>query len=151
MKKFVFTLQRLKEYREQSLDTEKTTLSELRAELRQLEAELEQILEELAKLNRDLMELYTRGTTAQEIALHKRYINNKQQELHMKRHQILMQNRKIEMQLQNVIEATKEVSKLERLEEHQLDDYKAAEQKENELFIEEFVSNADWRKSHNSG
>ena len=69
----------------------------------------------------------------------------------MKRHQILMQNRKIEAQLQNVIEATKEVSKLERLEEHQLEDYKAAEQKETEMFIEEFVSNADWRKAHNSG
>ncbi|MBO6301655.1 MAG: flagellar export protein FliJ [Ruminiclostridium sp.] len=151
MKKFVFTLQRLKEYREQSLDTEKGTLAELRAELRTMEAELEQILEELAKLNRDLTELYSRGTTALEIAVHKRYINNKQQELHMKRHQILMQNRKIEAQLQNVIEATKEVSKLERLEEHQLEDYKAAEQKETEMFIEEFVSNADWRKAHNSG
>ncbi len=109
MKKFVFTLQRLKEYREQSLDTEKGTLAELRAELRQMEAELEKILEELVKLNRDLMELYEKGTTANDIAVHKRYINNKQQELHMKRHQILMQNRKIEAQLQAVIDATKEV------------------------------------------
>ena len=148
MKRFVFTLQRLKEFREQTLDTEKGTLAELRAELRDLEAELEQILEELAKLNRDLLELYSHGTTAMEIAVHKRYINNKQQELHMKRHQILMQNRKIEMQLQAVIDATMEVSKLEKLEEHQIEEYKAAEQKENEQFIEEFVSNSDWRKAH---
>lgn len=148
MKKFVFTLQRLKEYREQSLDTEKGTLAELRAELRQMEAELEKILEEIVRLNRELMELYEKGTTANDIAVHKRYINIKQQELHMKRHQILMQNRKIEAQLQAVIDATKEVSKLEKLEEHQLDDYKAAEQKETEMFIEEFVSNADWRKTH---
>ncbi len=148
MKKFVFTLQKLKEYREQTLDTEKGTLAELRTELRELEAELEHILEEIVKLNRDLSELYERGTTANDIAVHKRYINNKQQELHMKRHQILMQNRKIEAQLETVIEATKEVSKLERLEEHQIEEYKAAEQKETEQFIEEFVSNADWRKTH---
>ena len=148
MKKFVFTLQRLKEYRETTLDTEKGTLAELRAELQEMEAELEKILEDIARLNRELMELYRNGTTANDIAVHKRYINNKQQELHMKRHQILMQNRKIEQQLEVVIEATKEVSKLEKLEEHQLDDYKAAEQKETEMFIEEFVSNADWRKSH---
>ncbi|MBR5088086.1 MAG: flagellar export protein FliJ [Ruminiclostridium sp.] len=148
MKKFVFTLQKLKEYREQTLDTEKGTLAELRAELRELEAELEHILEEIVKLNRDLSELYERGTTANDIAVHKRYINNKQQELHMKRHQILMQNRKIEAQLETVIDATKEVSKLERLEEHQIEEYKAAEQKETEQFIEEFVSNADWRKTH---
>ncbi|MBO6232176.1 MAG: flagellar export protein FliJ [Ruminiclostridium sp.] len=148
MKKFVFTLQRLKEFREQTLDTEKGTLAELRAELRELESELQQILEDIARLNRELMELYKKGTTANDIAVHKRYINNKQQELHMKRHQILMQNRKIEQQLQAVIDATKEVSKLEKLEEHQLEDYKAAEQKENEQFIEEFVSNSDWRKAH---
>ena len=148
MKKFVFTLQRLKEYREQTLDTEKGTLAELRAELREMEAELEKILEDIVRLNRELMELYRNGTTASDIAMHKRYINNKQQELHMKRHQILMQNRKIEQQLEAVIDATKEVSKLEKLEEHQLEDYKAAEQKETEMFIEEFVSNADWRKTH---
>ena len=148
MKKFVFTLQRLKEYREQTLDTEKGTLAELRGDLAQLEAELEDILEELAALNRKLLELYAEGTTVNDIAVVKRYINSKQQELHMKRHQILMKNREIEDQLQVVIEATMEVSKLERLEEHQLEDYKAAEQKENEQFIEEFVSNADWRKAH---
>ena len=148
LKRFEFTLQRLKEFREQTLDTEKGTLAELRAELARLEAELEDILEDLARLNRELVELYQKGTTALEISVHKRYINAKQQELHMMRHRILMQNRKIEMQLNVVIEATKEVSKLEKLEEHQLEEYKAAEQKENELFIEEFVSNADWRKAH---
>lgn len=66
----------------------------------------------------------------------------------MKRHQILMKEREIEKQLEAVIDATKEVSKLEKLEEHQIEEYKAAEQKENELFIEEFVSNSDWRKTH---
>ena len=148
VKKFVFTLQKLKEYREQTLDTEKGTLAELRAELAQLEAELEDILEELARLNRELMEMYEDITTSLDISVHKRYINAKQQELHMKRHQILMKNREIEAQLQVVLEATMEVSKLEKLEEHQIEDYKAAEQKETEQFIEEFVSNADWRKAH---
>ncbi|HBI52461.1 MAG TPA: flagellar export protein FliJ [Ruminococcaceae bacterium] len=148
VKKFVFTLQNLKEFREQTLDTEKGTLAEMRVELVEMEAQLEHILEELAKLNRDLLELYAKGTTANDISVHKRYINAKQQELHQMRHQILMQNRKIEQQLQAVIDATQELSKLERLEEHQLDDYKAAEQKETEQFIEEFVSNADWRKQH---
>ena len=148
MKKFVFTLQRLKEFREQTLDTEKGTLAELRSDLARLEAELEDILAELAALNRRLVEMYEEGTTVNDISVHKRYINSKHQELHMKRHQILMQNRKIEQQLNVVIEATKEVSKLEKLEEHQIEEYKAAELKENEQFIEEFVSNSDWRKAH---
>ena len=66
----------------------------------------------------------------------------------MKRHQILMKEREIERQLEAVVQATQEVSKLDKLEEHQLEEYRAAEQKETELFIEEFVSNSDWRKAH---
>ena len=43
MKKFQFTLERIKQYREQELDTEKGTLAEIRAELAALEAELQGI------------------------------------------------------------------------------------------------------------
>lgn len=148
MKKFVFTLERLKQYREQVLETEKGSLADLRGQLNRLQAELEDILEELARLNRELVEMYKRGTTPLDISVHKRYIAAKQQELHMKRHQIMLKEREIERQLEVVVEATKEVSKLEKLEEQQIEEYKAAEQKETEAFIEEFVSNADWRKVH---
>jgi len=44
-----------------------------------------------------------------------------------------------------VVEATKDVKTLEKLEEKQLEEYKALENKENEQFIEEFVSNASIR------
>lgn len=148
MKKFVFTLERLKQYREQMLETEKGSLADLRGQLNRLQAELEDILEELARLNRELVEMYERGTTPLDISVHKRYIAAKQQELHMKRHQIMLKEREIERQLEVVVEATKEVSKLEKLEKQQIEEYKAAEQKETEAFIEEFVSNADWRKVH---
>ena len=148
MKKFVFTLESLKRYQDQVLETEKGKLSELRGELNRLEAELEDILAELERLNGELVVMYEKGTTPLEISVHKRYISAKQQELHIKRHQILMKGREIEAQLQVVVDATREVSKLEKLEEHQIEEYKALEQKENELFIEEFVSNSDWRKAN---
>ncbi len=151
MKKFVFTLERLKQYREQTLETEKGTLAELRGDMAKLEAELEDILAELERLNDELREIYSSGTTPTKISVHKRYISAKQQELHQTRHRILMKEREIEAQLQVVIDATQEVSKLEKLEEHQIEEYKAAELKENELFIEEFVSNADWRAAHGEG
>ena len=48
----------------------------------------------------------------------------------------------IEKQLGIVVEATKDVKTLEKLEEKQLEEYKALETKENEQFIEEFVSGA---------
>lgn len=148
MKKFVFTLETLKRYRNQTLETEKGTLAEIRGEAERLKAELEDILEELARLNRELTMMYEKGTTPADISVHRRYISAKQQELHLKRHQIMQKEREAEAQLEKVIEATKEVSKLDKLEEQQIEEYKAAEQKENELFIEEFVSNADWRKTN---
>ena len=80
MKKFVFTLERLKQYREQVLETEKGSLADLRGQLNRLQAELEDILEELARLNRELVEMYERGTTPLDISVHKRYIAAKQQE-----------------------------------------------------------------------
>ena len=53
----------------------------------------------------------------------------------------------IEKQLGIVVEATKDVKTLEKLEEKQLEEYKALEIKENEQFIEEFVSGAAARSS----
>ena len=85
MKKFVFTLESLKRYQDQVLETEKGKLSELRGELNRLEAELEDILAELERLNRELVVMYEKGTTPLEISVHKRYISAKQQELHMKK------------------------------------------------------------------
>ena len=52
-----------------------------------------------------------------------------------------------EAQLQKVVDATKEVSKIEKLEEKQIEQYKYEEQKESELFIEEFVSNSTFREN----
>ena len=45
-------------------------------------------------------------------------------------------------QLEAVMEASREVQKLEKLEEHQLEEYKELERKEQEQFIEEFVTNS---------
>ena len=56
----------------------------------------------------------------------------------MKRQEIAEKNREIEKKLEDVLEATKEVKKLEKLEEHQLEEYREQETKENENFLEEF-------------
>ena len=56
----------------------------------------------------------------------------------------------IEKQLAVVVDATKDVKTLEKLEEKQLEEYKAAEGKENELFIEEFVSGGAVRRAISS-
>ena len=52
---------------------------------------------------------------------------------------------KVQKQLGVVVEATKEVSSLEKLEEKQLEDYRFKVAKAEEQFISEYVMNSTYR------
>lgn len=140
MKRFHFTLQKLKDYREQELDRQKNALSLLQADLRRIEEAREVLKGKVAEQSEQLERVYKLGSTASDIAMRKRYIVTLQQEIHVKEQQAIEKQAEIEQQMSVVVEATKEVKKLEKLEEKQLEEYNHAAGKENEQFIEEFVS-----------
>ena len=145
MKKFRFTLQKLKDFREQELDRQKNTLNALRGELLRIEAATEELRRKVAAESADLERICSEGAQVYEVSVRKRYIVTLQQEIHMKEAQAAEKRIEIDKQLGIVVEATKDVKTLEKLEEKQLEEYKALETKENEQFIEEFVSNASAR------
>ncbi|MBQ8170488.1 MAG: flagellar export protein FliJ [Oscillospiraceae bacterium] len=147
MKKFRFTLQKLKDFREQELDRQKNTLNALRGELLRIEAATEELRRKVAAESADLERICSEGAQVYEVSVRKRYIVTLQQEIHMKEAQAAEKRIEIEKQLGIVVEATKDVKTLEKLEEKQLEEYKALEIKENEQFIEEFVSGASIRGS----
>lgn len=144
MKKFKFTLESLKKYNEQILDSEKNILGSLRVQLSELEMQLSDKYHAYEQALKKLEELLASCTTAMKISLHKKYISSLQQDMYRIRAQIDNKKEEIEIQLEKVVEATKEVSKLEKLEEQQIEEYKHAEQKETEQFIEEFVSSSNF-------
>lgn len=141
MKKFNFTLQSLKKYNDQVLDSEKSVLGRLRAELAEMQAELDAKTTEYELSIDKLNELVRGGTTAMRLSLHKKYVSSLQQDIYRIKGRMAQKRDEVEQQLQRVIDATKEVSKLEKLEEKQLEEYRYAAQKEQEQIIEEFVSN----------
>ena len=141
MKKFNFTLQSLKRYNDQVLSGEKSVLGRLRAELAEQQALLDEKTAEYEQSIIKLNALVSEGTTAMRLSLHKKYVSSLQQDIYRIKAQMAQKREEIEMQLEKVVEATKEVSKLEKLEEKQLEEYRYAAQKEEELRIEEFVSN----------
>ena len=149
MKKFQFTLQKLKDFREGELDRQKNTLAALQAELRRIEDAKQAVIDTLAVQDEQLERVCRLGSTASDIAMRKRYIVTLQQEIHLKEYQIQQKKLEIEKQLSVVVEATKDVRTLEKLEEKQLEEYNAAAGKENEQFIEEFVSGQTVRQSVN--
>ena len=142
MKKFTFSLERIKQYREQVEETEKNVLGEMRAELNALTASREELLRIIAEKNEELRLLYQKGAFPIEISTLNRFISVKKAELEEKRAEIRRKENEIEYQLEKVLDATREVQKLEKLEEHQLEEYRELERKEQEHFIEEFVSNS---------
>ena len=139
MKKFQFTLQKLMDFRQQELDRQKNTLSALQADLQRIYAEKEQLIKQV-EFSAELETVCRQGAQAFEISVRKRYIVTLQQEIHAKDASAARKQEEINKQLGVVVEATKDVRTLEKLEEKQLEDYKAAANKENEQFIEEFVS-----------
>lgn len=141
MKKFNFTLQSLKRYNDQVLSGEKSVLGRLRAELAEQQALLDEKTAEYEQSIIKLNSLVSGGTTAMRLSLHKKYVSSLQQDIYRIKAQMAQKREEIEIQLEKVVEATKEVSKLEKLEEKQLEEYRYAAQKEEELRIEEFVSN----------
>lgn len=148
MKQFRFSLQKLKDFREQELERQKNTLSLLQADLRRIEEARETLEGTLSEQAEQLDRVYRLGSTASEIAMRKRYIVTLQQEIHIKEQQVLEKQAEIERQLSVVVEATKDVKTLEKLEEKQLEEYNHAAAKENEQFIEEFVSGQTVRISN---
>ena len=148
MKKFHFTLETLKKYNDRILDTEKNTLGILRAEAAEIEKELARTQHRLNLAHEEKRRLCKKGTTPVELTVQQRYISELNLRIHELEADLEMKKRQVEAQLQKVVEATKEVSKLEKLEEKQLEEYRTAEKKEEEAFIEEFVSNASHSKDN---
>lgn len=147
MKKFQFSLQKLMDFREQELDRQKNTLNALRGELFKIEEATAQLRRKVLTESAELERVCSNGAQAYEISMRKRYIVTLQQEIHAKEAQAIEKRAEIEAQLGVVVEATKDVKTLEKLEEKQLEEYKALETKENEQFIEEFVSGAAIRSA----
>ncbi len=128
------------DFREQELDRQKNALALLQADLKRIEEAREILVDKVAEQSEQLERVCMLGSTASDIAMRKRYIVTLQQEIHFKEQQAILKQAEIEKQLGVVVEATKDVKTLEKLEEKQLEEYNAAAGKENEQFIEEFVS-----------
>ena len=150
MKKFHFSLQKLKDFREQELDRQKNALSILQAELQKIYQDTEALKIKVAQQSAELEQVCRSGAQAYDIALRKRYIVTLQQEIHLKEQQAVLKQQEIDKQLGVVVEATKDVKTLEKLEEKQLEEYTFRAGKENEQFIEEFVSGQTARNGANA-
>lgn len=140
MKKFVFSMQKMRDYKKQILESEKNVLLGLRREKNALEEKMSQLDETMNKLRHDSNEEVAKGTTAAKLMFYSMQMDGVKREQTQTRYQINLAEMKIEKQRRNVVKLSQELSGLDKLEEQQREEYRRLEAKENETSIEEFLS-----------
>lgn len=145
MKRFEFSLNKLMGFKKQVLDKEKNDLAQLRRQQQQLFDEKAELEAKLKRSGEEFNEKAGQGMTALQVSCFKGYHQSLIQQIKDMEAAIEQMNTKVQKQLNNVIEATKEVSTLEKLEEKQLEDYKFRAAKEEEQFISEYVMNSTYK------
>ena len=141
MKKFEFSLEKMLSFKEQMLSGEKLKLADLRSQLAQLNEALVQLNKEYAYCDAELKEQERAGLTPEGFSRRKAYLNVLSDKIKLQQQQIRIMEAKISNQVAVVIKVSQEVTTLEKLKDRQLEEYHAAEGKEQELLIDEFVAN----------
>lgn len=145
MKRFEFSLNKLMGYKKQVLDREKNDLAHLRRQQQQMLDEKSELEARLTYSNNEFCQKSGVGMTVLQITMFKTYHQSLSQQIKELEASIEKMEEKVQKQLGVVIEATKEVSSLEKLEEKQLEEYNFMVAKQEEQFISEYVMNSTYK------
>lgn len=142
-------MDKLKGYKEQVLSKEKGDLAALRAQQAKYAAEQARVQAELDEANEEFLRKSGSGMTIMEMTLFKEYLNSLSDQIRELEKKIQLEEEKIKFQTKVVVEANKDVSSLEKLEDKQREEYNFKVAKAEEQFIEEYVSNSVYYKTAN--
>jgi flagellar export protein FliJ len=141
MKRFEFSLGKLKGYKEQLLDREKNSLAFITAQRHKLEEEKEAAISALRRSSSEFSDRAKVGVTIMQMNVFKSYQHSLNMRIKDIDDAVAELSVRIEKQLERVVAASKDVKGLEKLEERQYETYKEAELKADENFIAEYVNN----------
>lgn len=145
MKRFEFSLNKLMGYKKQVLDREKNNLAHLRVQQQKMQEEKQELEAKLKRSADEFRDLSGKGITVMQITMFKGYHQSLRMQIKELENSIEEMEKKVQKQLGVVVDATKEVSSLEKLEEKQLEEYKFKVAKAEEQFIAEYVMNSAYR------
>ena len=140
MKKFEFSLRQMRDYRERLLDEEKGTLQRRKAERDQIENDIARLEGDFAALSRKMQEKAEKGTTVIELRNLSAQMDNVRLQIQDLEKALVKAEQRVEKQMDVVVEANKEVTKLDKLEEKQREEYRHQVSKAEEDRIDEVVS-----------
>ncbi len=140
MKRFEFSLSHMRDYKERLLDEELGILQRLKNERDVIEERIGLLTEEFQALSEKSREEQEKGTTINEIRKIAAQLDNIRMQLEDLRKRLATAEQKVERQMKVVLAANQEVSKLDKLEERQLEEYRHQVNKAEEDRVDEFVA-----------
>lgn len=140
MKKFVFSLSHVRDYRERLLDEEKGALQQVKAERDRIEEKLRRLEREFTELSGEMEEKQRKGTTSLELRKLSAQMDNVRLQIKDREAALEKAEKAVSKQMDVVVAANQEVTKLDKLEEHQREEYHHQVNKAEEDRIDEFVS-----------
>ena len=140
MKKFKFNLESVLKYRESIERQEKGVLSGLNAHLVMLLNQLEKLNQDYNAEAAEFERMSMEGITVHDIKSKHVVMENIEFYIEKKIGEIEAQQRRISVQTAMVVKAMRDTKTMDKLKEIKYDEYVKSENKENELFIEEFVA-----------
>lgn len=140
MKRFQFSLSKMRDYKKQLMESEKNRLIKLQSDRDNLVRMIKSLQSDYDKIHAQMAKEIIKGVTVMEVKMfqyRKDSIRREQQQLQT---QVFLLDGAIERQRKMVVALSQEVSGLDKLEEKQKTEYNIMLAKEDELIISEFIT-----------
>ncbi|HHV31923.1 MAG: flagellar export protein FliJ [Ruminococcaceae bacterium] len=140
MKKFIFSLEKVLGFKQQTLDVKKNELSAMQSKLHELEQEIDDLNRKFTLYNQQMVEAMKEGLSASDISVYKMYFNVLNKKIKKLIEEKSMVLDLISHKKDEIVQVNSEISGFEKLRDKQFAEYMKQVQKSQELAIEEFVS-----------
>ncbi len=147
MKKFQFSLDSVLSFKQQALDALRGEHAMILLQVREQEERLEAVKNEYRDYNGEYCRRKAEGMTITDAMMYESGLRVLERDIERETQKLAEVRRREEDKREEVIEAKKETSSLEKLKEKKLDVYQKAVAKSEETFIEEFVVSARSRST----
>ena len=141
MKKFVFSLQKVLELKEQLLENMKKELTNLNRECEKIEMFIKSLIIKFTEIEKEYVQKSYKSISAGEMSYYKMLCESILIQIENKENEKETILKRIADKRQEIINMNTEISSLGKLKEKELEKHKKECLKIEELFIEEFVSN----------
>ena len=142
MKKFKFSLDSVLSYKQQVLDALKGEHAAILAQVREQEEVLEAVWKAYRDCNEEYRQRKAEGITVTDAMFYQNGLRVLERDIQRETDKLEELRKQEEAKRQEMVDAKIDTSSIEKLKEHKLEDYHKAEQKAEEVLIDEFVSSA---------